>query len=802
MKKLRLLFSFSMFGILINIHLGQDTLNCFQIHSEAKYTETPLYQYYSRPTSPVSVTISVDFSDTINKVSKYVYGTNANIYCGNMNYNTDLVEYLANLSPNIIRYPGGLHSNEYFWNATPSTFPSDLPAMLTNSSGGEYEPYWVPGSGSWTFSLDDFYSFCENTNAEPLITVNYAFARYGTGPNPVERAAKLAADWVRYDNGRTRFWEIGNENYRTWSSGYRIDTSLNQDDQPMFLTPALYGEQFKIFADSMRNAAAEIGHTIYIGAQNDPGVLETAGNSPDWMVDHTYFTNYGENSNIPTILNSVNSEMEKYANLVEEQTTLWGTDSKPITLTEWNIFAEGSGQQSSYINGMHAVLVLGEAIRNNYGMTNRWDIQNGWTLGDDFGMFSRGIPAPDPIANPRAPYYYMYYFQEYFGDHMIKSHVSGSNSMVSYASRFESGEIGLIIVNKGTSTETLTIRTDNILYGNRFYYHSLTGGTDNEPFSYKVYVNGYGPSGYRKIGGPIEKLDTIRAYSDSIDKPIKLLSPKYSVQFILIETGDHEIDTIDATGIQISNLNNNDFIYRNLTPTFPIMANVLPDNAFNNTVLWSTSDDNVASIDEYGELSLKADGDIYIKASLQENPLISDSVFVRSRVQATELIVGVTTGDSNLIAGNTIRLFAHIDPMDASNKDVIWSVSDTVIATIDELGYVTGKSAGTITISATTTDGSNLTSTIDLLVTGSLNSSEYYSGQFRIYPNPAQNLININTEWLFKQIEIKDLNGRVAYFNKVSDTNEMEITISLAKGIYLVVISSDKMLMTKKLIIQ
>src|SRR5882672_8370841 len=35
-----------------------------------------------------------------------------------------------------------------------------------------------------------------------IITVNYGYARYGKGPSPVQTAAHLAAQWVRYDQGK------------------------------------------------------------------------------------------------------------------------------------------------------------------------------------------------------------------------------------------------------------------------------------------------------------------------------------------------------------------------------------------------------------------------------------------------------------------------------------------------------------------------------------------------------------------------------------------------------------------------
>ncbi len=61
-----------------------------------------------------------------------------------------------------------------------------------------------------------------------MITVNYGYARYGKSQNPVAVAAHLAAEWVRYDKGRTAYWEIGNENAGSWEAGYQINLADNK----------------------------------------------------------------------------------------------------------------------------------------------------------------------------------------------------------------------------------------------------------------------------------------------------------------------------------------------------------------------------------------------------------------------------------------------------------------------------------------------------------------------------------------------------------------------------------------------
>ena len=128
----------------------------------------------------------------------------------------------------------------------------------------------------------------------------------------------MAANWVRYDNGRTKYWEIGNENYGNWQAGYEIDTSLNKDGQPQFISGELYGQHCLVFMDSMRAAAAEIGHEIYIGlvayeeeTSWDPiqtvwneGLMPVVGDAPDYYIIHSYYTPWEVNTSISQMLNS------------------------------------------------------------------------------------------------------------------------------------------------------------------------------------------------------------------------------------------------------------------------------------------------------------------------------------------------------------------------------------------------------------------------------------------------------------------------------------------------------------------
>ena len=540
---------------------AQDTQGFFLNGFETKSARIPSFIEYTKPTASASIIVNVDMNNIIANVPKFLFGNNCNLYMSQMVDQPGLLKNISTVSPHVIRFPGGNLSSVYFWNAPKNQPPTDAPAKLIDSNGSEQNPnYWFgQNTEDWTLSLDNYYKMLEATGNTGMITINYGYARYSTAIDPVAAAAHLAAEWVRYDRGRTQFWEIGNESNGTWQAGYRINTSVNRDRQPLIATGALYGSHFKVFADSMRKAAKEVKSVLYIGAQllqEEPanwatatdknwnqGVLQQSGDVPDYYIIHSYYTPYQTNSTPAVILNSALKVTNDMMTYVKSAIVNSGVKIKPIALTEWNIFAEGSKQQISFISGMHAALVLGELIKNKYGMASRWNLSNGYNNGNDHGMFSKGDePGNIPKWNARPVFYYMYYFQKYFGDQMVSSTVSGNADIIAYASKFGSGQAGIVIVNKGITEQIASVDLANFGYGDRFYIYTLTGGTDNGDFSLKVNVNG--ETSTWLAGGPPD-VENIPSRSSLITDGIKIIAPKKSVTYILVENGNHIITAVD-----------------------------------------------------------------------------------------------------------------------------------------------------------------------------------------------------------------------------------------------------------------
>jgi hypothetical protein len=136
-----------------------------------------------------------------------------------------------------------------------------------------------------------------------------------------------------------------------------------------------------------------------------------------------------------------------------------------------------------------------------------------------------------PKWTPRPAYYHMYFFQKFLGDRMVSS-TSTTTNIESYASSYTSGEVGVTLINKSTTDQTVEVKVNNFRKGNMFYWYTLTGGGDNGEFSRKVLINGEGPA--IAAGGPAN-YKTVSARAASTSAGIRVTVPARAAVFMAIE---------------------------------------------------------------------------------------------------------------------------------------------------------------------------------------------------------------------------------------------------------------------------
>ncbi|MBO4263903.1 MAG: Ig-like domain-containing protein [Bacteroidales bacterium] len=133
--------------------------------------------------------------------------------------------------------------------------------------------------------------------------------------------------------------------------------------------------------------------------------------------------------------------------------------------------------------------------------------------------------------------------------------------------------------------------------------------------------------------------------------------------------------------------------------SYPLISQIVPSNATEKAIAWSSSDDKVATVNENGLVLAVGGGEAVITAtSLDGGKTGSCAVKVTpSFIEVTEVKLNETT--LTLEAGQKATLTATVSPADASDPTVSWSSSDETVATVAD-GVVLAVAAGTATITA------------------------------------------------------------------------------------------------------
>lgn len=194
-------------------------------------------------------------------------------------------------------------------------------------------------------------------------------------------------------------------------------------------------------------------------------------------------------------------------------------------------------------------------------------------------------------------------------------------------------------------------------------------------------------------------------------------------------------------------------------------AKIVPEDATEVKLAYTSSDESVATVDENGLVTAVADGECtittYVVADApataetatqeaaavvtdEETPtegenseatadsetvtvpdnldsafgVVPEGLSATTKVTVTTKVEGITLDKTEgiLNVGNTVTITATVAPEEATNPAVTWSSSDESVATVDETGKVTAVAAGNATITATSEDDSSVSADYELTV--------------------------------------------------------------------------------------
>ena len=412
----------------------------------------------------VDATLSIEIDRVVQTADPHrLTGTNLSLWSRlPIIENANFQQAIRDWHPGSIRIPGGSWSNEYYWNGNGVRIGS-------NDHGIEnFDLSKQRADGSWEVDYSEYkkgfrlhgeegqlsdyhgdldvktqHEWINNLGTKAMVTVNV-----GSG------TPALAAEWVKWANQTqgydVRYWEVGNELNGDWELGHRLPDGSSMDG-------TIYAHRFIEFAKAMH----AIDPDIHLGgpACSDLSLsfveelIRDGGEAVDFISIHAY----------PVGVNTRQSE-DKFAAVSDLRKAIkrvngWISKYQPqrideieIGISEWNIKVNEDRDTAELISALWSALWIGVMFEEGVDFANEWDLT---TYTEEGGHSTFYINEGNMSVMPKSQYWALWMWSNLMGSEMLKSDLSGMESVKSFVTRSDTG-LQIMLINT-SETEEATI---------------------------------------------------------------------------------------------------------------------------------------------------------------------------------------------------------------------------------------------------------------------------------------------------------------------------------------------------------
>jgi hypothetical protein len=425
---------------------------------------------------PTSAHVTIQALHGLSTLSPISIGLNGAVFDSSLLANSTRAA-IKNAGVDLLRFPGGLHSDLYHWQSH---------TLIQQT----LDPH---------NTFDAFMGVVQSTSSQAMITVNY-----GSG------TAAEAAGWVQYANkggsgytgpvptyaGGSRtghtygitYWEIGNEVY---GDGTFVTSWEYNDHDRGSLAYArgvvAYSRAMKAVDPSIKIGAVLTAPGVWPDDVISPlsrrpwnqTVLSTACAALDFVVVHWYAQSPGQESDA-ALLSSTTQIASMVSTLRSEIAQSCGSHASnvQIMLTETNSVSYHPGKQTvSQVNALFLADDYLSWLEQGVTSVDWWNLHDGWAPTEfnnssslqgearfgDYGLLSSHHcdgSICEPAVNTPFPPYYALQLLSYLGkpgDTFVEA-TSNHQLITPYAVRQRNGDLALLLLNKDpTTTSTVSI---------------------------------------------------------------------------------------------------------------------------------------------------------------------------------------------------------------------------------------------------------------------------------------------------------------------------------------------------------
>lgn len=213
---------------------------------------------------------------------------------------------------------------------------------------------------------------------------------------------------------------------------------------------------------------------------------------------------------------------------------------------------------------------------------------------------------------------------------------------------------------------------------------------------------------------------------------------------------------------------------------YQLNAIISPENASVKKIKWESSNQEVALVTNEGRVIALSPGWSIITANTTDASDISSSCILEVEAIKAESI-SLSQDTIRDYIGSSTQLVASILPEETANKSVNWSSNAPTIVSVDKNGVVKLLEEGVATITATTTDGTNLSASCIVDVSGASNLNNFENEGVRVYAK--ENEIYVSNVDEDEEIRIYNSLGQIIYIGPSKSIQVRD------RGLYIVIVA-------------
>ena len=248
----------------------------------------------------------------------------------------------------------------------------------------------------------------------------------------------------------------------------------------------------------------------------------------------------------------------------------------------------------------------------------------------------------------------------------------------------EDGTTFSVVVELISSTNNGPYMVSDTTY-NGSWFSCESAALENQSYIYRPYDSSWVDYGKRE-----NKNFRIKAYTDNSD----------------IKTVAVESVSLDKTEAVLKE-----------KETVKLNATVLPENADNKNVHFTSDNDAVAAVDDNGLVTALSSGEAVITVITEDGKKTAKCKITVEKEIIQLKTITITNAPAELEKGAQVQLgIKYIPDNTTQSKSVEWKTSDASVAVVSSTGLVTAKKTGTVTITAVSKADSSIQSKITIKV--------------------------------------------------------------------------------------